>query len=71
MGSEYALAWVHGVVASVNSGALPEVLPASASAEEALEGGVFIGVSSCILCSCQLRDIDHSREAHTSFHAAP
>ncbi|CAL8467688.1 g7226 [Coccomyxa elongata] len=43
MGKEYALAWVHGVVASVNTGKLPEILPAEASADEALEGGVFIG----------------------------
>lgn len=48
MGKEYALAWVHGVVASVNTGKLPEILPAEASADEALEGGVFIGApSSC------------------------
>jgi hypothetical protein len=50
MGTEYALAWVHGLVASGNTGALPEVLPAQVSAEEALEGGVFIGAVLLSLC---------------------
>lgn len=49
MGEDYALAWVHGVVAPVTQGALPEVLPVQSSAEEALEGGVFIGAHTLAL----------------------
>jgi hypothetical protein len=54
MGGDYALAWVHGVVAPVTPGALPEVLPVQSSSEEALEGGVFIGADTIFLTLCLL-----------------
>ena len=58
MGKEYSLAWVHGVVAPVNTGKLPEILPAEASADEGLEGGVFIGAPHDLcLCSVALYNL--------------